>query len=61
VANWLEGNKPLSPSESTFLNNWEDLIATPYPVEFGRIEEIVTRLAELFKFSRKGNVSVASS
>ncbi|CAG8976205.1 hypothetical protein HYALB_00011136 [Hymenoscyphus albidus] len=60
VVNWLDGNKPLSLSESTFMNDWEDLVATRYPAEFGRIEEIVTksRIVEFFGSSYRGNTSV---
>lgn len=61
VVNWLDGNKPLSLPESTFMNDSEDLVATRYPAEFGRLEEIVTksRIAEFFHSHRRGYVSLA--
>lgn len=42
VVKWMEGNKPVAPAESTFLNDWDDLVATSYPEEFGMVEQFVT-------------------
>ena len=53
VLNWLKGNKPLVASESTFLNNWDDLIAPAVPTTRSGIETFVGNCAVILR-SRGG-------
>ena len=41
VIHWLDGNKPLVADESTFLNNWDDLVAPAVPTTRSGIETFV--------------------
>lgn len=45
VSNWLNGNKPLSEPESTFLSDWDDLLAPKTPDDHGGLHEYLETLA----------------
>jgi hypothetical protein len=41
VSNWLNGTKPLAESESTFFDDWEDLVSPNNPVEKGSLHYFI--------------------
>ena len=45
VTRWLAGTKPLVAGESTFLNDWDDLVATARPATRSGIENFVESCA----------------
>ena len=47
VTHWLDGNKPLVANESSFLNNWDDLIAPAGPATRSGIETFVESCAAM--------------
>lgn len=47
VVHWLDGNKPLVANESTFLNNWDDLIAPASSATRSGIETFVGSCAAM--------------
>lgn len=38
MCNWLEGNKPLAQSESTFMDDWDDLVSPSVSTDKGSLE-----------------------
>ena len=49
VLHWLKGIKPLVANESTFLNDWDDLIAPAVPATRSGIETIVGNCAAVLQ------------
>ena len=47
VAKWLEGNKPLTMAESSFLNDWDDLIAPSDQNDQGGLDVVVAEIGAL--------------
>lgn len=47
VNRWLRGNKPFTAEESTFLSNWEDLIAPLLPVTRTAMDTFVEACAAI--------------
>lgn len=56
VSNWFRGTKPLVANESTFLNNWDDLVSPIRGVTRTGIEAFVENCAVLIR--RRGYSSV---
>lgn len=44
VARWLEGNKPLAIPESSFLNDWNDLIGPSDQLDHGGLDAAVASI-----------------
>ena len=49
---WLDGNKPLAQSESTFLDDWDDLVSPNVPADKGILEYFLERC--VIKLIRSG-------
>ncbi|KAI4254956.1 MAG: hypothetical protein L6R42_006980 [Xanthoria sp. 1 TBL-2021] len=47
VARWLEGNKPLTVSESTFLNDWNDLVGPADQLDYGSLDAAIASIGNL--------------
>ncbi|KAL8676743.1 MAG: hypothetical protein Q9186_006762 [Xanthomendoza sp. 1 TL-2023] len=47
VARWLEGNKPLIVSESSFLDDWNDLVAPTDHSDYGRLDAAIANFGNL--------------
>ncbi|EOA88824.1 uncharacterized protein SETTUDRAFT_106391, partial [Exserohilum turcica Et28A] len=45
VANWMQGNKPLIPEESTFLNSWDDLVSPSERADHGGLNVLLKQLS----------------
>ncbi|USP80435.1 uncharacterized protein yc1106_07709 [Curvularia clavata] len=45
VANWMQGNKPLTAEESTFLNSWDDLVSPSEHADHGGLNVLLKRLS----------------
>lgn len=45
VTEWIDGNKPLVANESTFLNDWNDLVAPVRPATRSAVQKLVERFA----------------
>jgi hypothetical protein len=52
VCNWMDGNKPLLPCESTFLSDWDDLCALKERVDQGGLDSLLGSCA--FWFRKQG-------
>ena len=61
VTHWLDGNKPLAANESTFLNNWDDLIAPAAPATRSEIETFVGSCAAMLHNRQCSRVKQSSS
>lgn len=58
MCNWLEGNKPLAQSESTFMDDWDDLVSPNIPADKGSLEYFLERC--IVKLIRHGFKRVIS-
>ncbi|KAI4250640.1 MAG: hypothetical protein LQ352_005325 [Teloschistes flavicans] len=47
VARWLEGNKPLTVSESSFMNDWNDLVAPADQLDHGSLDAAIASIGDL--------------
>lgn len=47
VARWLDGNKPLIMPESSFMNNWDDLVAPSDALDHGGLDAAVANFGAL--------------
>lgn len=47
VARWLDGNKPLALPESSFMNNWDDLVAPSDALDHGGLDAVVANVGAL--------------
>ncbi|KAL8664456.1 MAG: hypothetical protein Q9202_003006 [Teloschistes flavicans] len=47
VARWLEGNKPLTVSESSFMNDWNDLVAPADQLDHGSFDTAIASIGDL--------------
>lgn len=47
MARWLDGNKPLTVSESSFMNDWNDLIAPADQLDYGSLDAAIAGIGDL--------------
>ncbi len=47
VARWLEGNKPLTVSESSFMDDWNDLVAPADQFDYGSLDAAIANFGDL--------------
>lgn len=45
LTRWMEGNKPLALEESTFLNDWNDLVGPNDSSDHGGVDESLMNFA----------------
>jgi hypothetical protein len=49
VSHWLEGSKPLIELESTFLNDWDNLVSPRDLVDHGELDHFIGNCAAVFR------------